>query len=251
MTLFIMYNIYTAHQAENPAKKPPMRELFTLITVLYNEKNPERADEYRTCLNHNINHKLINTVHVIYDTSADDQNNSILNYLKSKNVTISYVNSRQTYGYCFDLANKLYPNSKIILSNADIYFNETLNLLRNYDLTGKFLALTRWNVTKDATLEIFKQYTQGVFDKGSSETSQDTWILKTPIFISDAHSLRMGLMQCDSCIAYEALKSGLKVINPCLSIQCCHVQLTNIRNYNASSWPYANRVWLPVAWQTL
>ncbi|HJZ23198.1 MAG TPA: hypothetical protein VJ201_01975, partial [Candidatus Babeliales bacterium] len=205
-------------------------ENFKLITVLYNEKNPARTKEYLTCLNHNLNHELIDTILVIYDTSADDQNNTILNYLKTKKVTISYANSRQTYGYCFELANKLYPNSKIILSNADIYFNETLNLLRDYDLTGQFLALTRWNITKDNSLELFKQYPRGKFNKDWSESSQDVWIFKTPLHITKAIQIQLGIMNCDSRIAYEAFQSGLKVTNPCLTIQCCHLHRTNIRN---------------------
>src|SRR3990170_7825794 len=215
-------------------------ETFTLITILYNEKNPDRVAEYLTCLEHNLNHELIDTIHVIYDTSADNQNNRLLNSLKSKKVTISYIDSRPTYGYCFELANMLYPNSKIILSNADIYFNETLNLLRDYDLTGTFLALTRWNITKNGTLEIFKQYPLGKFDQDWSESSQDVWIFKTPLHIPKAHQIQLGLMNCDSRIAYEAHKSGLRVINPCLTIQCCHLHLTNIRNYNVWAEPYAN-----------
>ena len=39
-----------------------------------------------------------------------------------------------------------------MLSNGDIFFNETLQALDNYDLTGKMLALTRWSLTAAGNL---------------------------------------------------------------------------------------------------
>ena len=44
--------------------------------------------------------------------------------LKTKKITLSKISGRPTFELCFTLANKLYPNNAIIVSNADIYFNE-------------------------------------------------------------------------------------------------------------------------------
>ncbi len=220
--------------------------LFTLVTVLYNETNPERIQEYITCLERNKEHDRIEYIHVIYDTSKDTDTNTILDYLKrdylkhdttkQADITISYVQGRVTYDYCFSLINNLYPNRRIILSNADIYFNKTLELLDSYDLSDTFFALTRWNALsseKEAPLEIFKQYKKdGTFWPEASITSQDVWIFNSPIRQFEDDTILMGTMQCDSRIAYQARKSGLQVLNPCLSIQCCHLHLSEIRNYD-------------------
>src|SRR5581483_3177903 len=104
----------------------------------------------------------------------------------SHNIQLSYVVGRPTYGHCFALANELYRDQKIIVSNADIFFNETLSLLLNYDLNNKFLALTRWNVLKDFSIEPYYWFGQKV------ECSQDTWIFKSPIRRFDNDNIKLG-----------------------------------------------------------
>lgn len=227
-------------------------EKFNLITVLYNETNEERIAEYLTCLEKNLVHDRIDKIHIIYDTSKDNEETMLLDYIKNKELPITYINGRASYAFCFDLANKLYPNSRIILSNADIYFNETLYLLDDYDLTNKFLALTRWTVLKNGLLEIFKQYNQsGNFSKEGSESSQDVWIFSTPIKDFHENTIQIGTMGCDTTITYYAHASGLNVINPCLSIQCCHLHLSETRNYNIKDRPYAKEPKLTAPWKKL
>jgi len=200
---------------------------FVLITMLYNEKNPKRVKEYITCLDRNIAHGLIEAIHILYDTTKDGGKNSLLKYLQQSGVTITYLNGRSTYGYCFELANKIYPNKKIILSNADIYFNHTLGKLVDYDLTGKFLALTRWDEKKHGALVPYRRYS-GV----NTPDSQDVWIFQSPIRRFQDDDIPLGWPLCDGRIAYQAKKSGFRVLNPCLTIQCCHVHESQVRNYN-------------------
>ncbi|MDR3550284.1 MAG: hypothetical protein P4L31_02640 [Candidatus Babeliales bacterium] len=208
---------------------------FVLIISLYNETDRERMQEYITCFEHNLKHPLIHGIHVLYDTSKDSRANKLLQYLESKKIKMSYITSRPTYASCFDLANKLYPNSKIILSNADIYFNETLEDMASFNLTDKFLALTRWNVKKDGSIELFKQYYGGALRLDMSYASQDTWMFKTPLKKFKEANIKLGTMTCDTLISYQAWASGLDVFNPCLSIQCCHLHLSEIRHYDTWS----------------
>jgi len=225
---------------------------FVLITILYNEVNEKRLEEYRVCLNQNLQHNLIKKVHVIYDVSKDDGNNKLLQHLQNNTIEMTYVTGRVTYGYCFDLVNHLYPGEKIILCNGDIYCNETLSLLMDYDLTGKFLALTRWNVKKDGSLEISKLYDKfGQFSPEFSAMSQDAWIFSAPIRKFDDASILMGTFHCDGRIAFQANKSGLNVVNPCLSIQCCHLHLSGIRNYEKENWSVYKDSMMRVYWSSL
>ena len=208
---------------KNEGQKNSFVQRFKLLTNLYNEKNNDRIAEYITCLENNLNHESINKIHILYDTSNDDNENKLLAYLKKKNVIISYLKKRQTYQDCFDFANKCYPNSKIILCNADIYFNNTLKLLDSYDLTNKFLALTRWDETNDGKLLPLIRP-----DGSEISNSQD----ETPLRKFENSKIEIGIMGCDRHIAYQAMASGLEVLNPCFSIQCCHLHLSNIRNYD-------------------
>lgn len=204
---------------------------FVLITSLYNETNNVRIQEYITCIEKNLEHPMIGLIHVLYDTSHDNADNRILNFLKTKNIEIHYLSGRPTFGNCFDLANSLQGRQKIIISNADIYFNESLDNLDSYDLQDKFLALTRWNIESDGQLNLFWLHDQnGHFRQQWQEHSQDAWIFATPLrkFNDD---IDVGTDHCDSRLAYEAYASGLKVLNPCLTIQCCHLHLSGIRHY--------------------
>lgn len=205
---------------------------FKLIIVLYNETHHERMQEYMVCLQKNKKHELIDTIHVVYDTSRDDNDTLLLKWLKTTGVTISYTDARPTYSFLFELANTYYPHSRIIMSNADIYFNDTLYRLEGYPLTNKFLALTRWNVCPDGEIELFKQYRNGSFDRNDSETSQDVWIFQTPLKEFKDGVIHIGTATCDSLIAYQAHDAGLEVLNPCLTIQCCHLHLSNVRTWD-------------------
>jgi hypothetical protein len=227
--VFVVFGIALfSVQLFRPFSKKEDREAlkrFILITVLYNETNTNRITEYLTCLEKDLHHPLIEHVHIVYDTSKDTRSkkHQILNYLQDKGCTISYVDKRPTYGYCFALANTLYSNRRIILSNADIFFNETLAALETYDLKNKFLALTRWEVRKDGEIVPFNVSYRLI--------SQDTWIFETPLISFEHDSIFIGTNECDSFIAHQAQKAGLTVMNPCLTIQCCHLHLSGVRNY--------------------
>ncbi len=223
--------------------------VFKLIIVLYNETHPQRLQEYLECLQRNRAHSSIDTIHVIYDISKDTSDTPLLQCLFEQEIPITYIRGRPSYGFCFKVANNKYPGSKIILINGDIYFNETLKLLETYDLHNKFLALTRWNIASDKSLRIFKQYINNKFNQKLSEYSQDTWIFETPLraFNSRINYILLGTMQCDSRIAYEAIAAGFTVLNPCLTIQCCHLHLSGIRHYNAKQLPAVPLI-APVPW---
>lgn len=211
---------------------------FVLLTVLYNETNSQRLQEYKTCIEHNLQHLDIGTIHVLYDRAKDSGDVELLTYLKTQPVTITYIDDRPTFGYCFDVANRLYPDCRVILCNGDIYFNHTMQLLENYDLTNKFIVLTRWDVQTDGTLKIFAQYDKkGNFDAKMSALSQDAWIFKTPMRTFPNAHIRMGTWACDGYIAYQAYMAGLHVTNPCLSIQCCHLHQSGVRHWTPQSTP--------------
>ncbi len=205
---------------------------FVVITTLYNEKNEERRQEFIKCLERNLAHELITEICVMYDTSKDDQDNQLLEYLKTKPVRLMFISARPTFGDCFELAEQLYSNSTIIIANADIYFNHTLHQLVPYDLKNVFIALTRWDVLPSGRLTLFKDPFGIPWGR-----SQDVWIFQTPFKKLLKTDFALGTYGCDNAIAYWAHKSGLRVINPALSIQACHLHSSNIRNYSYNS-PY-------------
>lgn len=213
---------------------------FALITSLYNEKNEKRRKEYLFCLKNNLTHPMINQVHILYDQSKDTPTNSFCDILKniakqsSNKLIVTKLMGRPSFSYCFELANKKYPDWSIILCNGDVFFNDTLSALQNYNLTDKLLALTRWNIVGKGSLNLnWLHDKQGKFRGDWAEFSQDAWIFDTPIRKIAGDTIMLGTWNCDSLIAYAIGKSGLQIFNPCLTIQCCHLHLTEIRHYVA------------------
>lgn len=217
---------------------------FIFITVLYNETNSRRMQEYIDCLHYNLEHPLIEKIHIIYDTSKDDNKNKLLRFLQTKDLDITFINGRPTYGYCFSLANVLYPHRTIMVSNADIYFNKTLNKLKNVDLANKFIVLTRWNIGLGGRkrLEYIRRRKPNIW-------SHDTWIFQTPLIPFEHDDIQIGTAYCDCRIAYQAQKAGLTVLNPCLSIECCHLHQSRVRHHVMPS--FNKKETLGVLWTTL
>lgn len=198
---------------------------FKLITTLYNETKEERIKEYLECVERNLAHPAIDEIHVLYDTIRDtDQGSIILEYLKGQNVTISYISGRPSFAQLFDYANQHFPHQRVIVSNADIYFNETLLLLKDFNFTNRFLALTRWDLHKDGTLHLLLN----AHGKPNVH-SQDSWFFQTPLRKINCQKIKMGILRCDCQLAYQVARSGLDIYNPCYSIQCCHLHLSELR----------------------
>lgn len=234
-----------ALKATNMQERGKVAKKFVLITVLYNETNHDRIQEYINCLKNNLEHPLISQIHVFYDSSKDGltEEHIIRDFLNNHNVTINDINGRVTYGDCFALANELYVGQSVIISNADIYFNDSLSKLVDYDLTNKFLALTRWNVRSDGKVVPYNVAWRRI--------SQDTWIFEAPIRKFENDHIYIGTLECDSFIAYEAQKAGMQVLNPCLTVQCCHLHLSNIRNYDVNKHNKLPVGYRPARWSRL
>lgn len=231
----------------------PYNQKFTLLTMLYNETNEDRLQEYITCMERNLKHPSINHVHVFFDTKGNSTDNKLLEYLKSKPVSLTFITGRATFEQFWKLAHEQYPETAILISNADIYFDETLTLLERYDLSNKFIALTRWDVNKDSTESLaYAKWNPGIeqyVPLSGKSYSQDAWIFKTPIVKFDDTSMELGILHFDPRLAYQADKAGLQVINPCFSIKCHHLHLSRIRHYHwiNPKYPHLN---LPVSYLT-
>jgi hypothetical protein len=224
---------------------PPQRK-HILLTMLYNEKNSRRRQEYLSCLERNLAHPAIEHIHVFYDTTTDDGNNILLNNLRQLPLTITLISGRVTFETLFEAATQQYNQRAIIIGNADIFFDETLSLLDDINLAHVFIALTRWEIQTDGSTKprgaswdpITKQWKHR---SGNECGSQDVWIFQAPLPPFEDGAIDLGTVWCDPYIAYQAKQAGLHVINPCLSIKSYHLHQTNIRHnqgVNKSQKPY-------------
>ena len=200
-------------------------EKFILMTTLYNEQRETRYSEFLTCLDKNTENEFIKRIIILYEGNLGDffyKKLADVAFLNDK-IAIQIIESRPSFAEFFYIANCSYKNEKIIISNADIYFDNTIDLLTTRYLEGKFIALTRWD------LDVNGQYR--LKDRELPSTpSQDSWFFLSPIrdFFAD---IQIGILGCDPSIAYYAFKAGLKVLNPSKAVCSYHVHTSNIRTY--------------------
>ena len=203
-----------------------------LITTYYRTLNENRNNEIDKCLKKNFENNNIKKIYLLNNKIYDID--FIENY-QSKIIQIiisTDINYKLKYNDAVLFINKYLTNEICILSNSDIYFNETLSLINNENIINNFFALLRYDEDENGNLFIFKRYDI------PRDDSQDCWIFKSPLDVDlDRLNFSLGTLGCDSVFAYIVHDSGLKVSNPSLDIISIHVHNTDFRTYS-----YVNRI---------
>ena len=123
----------------------------------------------------------------------------------------------------------------MVLSNSDIYFDDTISKTENIDLTSTIIALTRWcpdhgHRIINNQIEIYPNH----------DRSQDVWVWKNILknYEDKDCNFTLGKLGCDNKIAYVFKEMGYKIINPSLEIISYHLHKEDTdRTYE--------KVWLP------
>ena len=201
------------------------KETFTnskniiLLTQFYRPKWNFRFNEIKQCLLNNLKNKYISQI--ILFCEEDFNFNEIfrdhldINLNKIKKVPLQRLSFKQAFNY----SNKYYPNHIKILSNSDIYFDNSLKNLDTLNLNRLFLSLTRINETKNGN-KFMKLEPTGKF-------SQDSWIWSGKINIKETDDYKkdgilLGIWGCDNRINYIVNKSNYNIKNYCNLIKSYH-----------------------------
>jgi hypothetical protein len=194
-----------------------------LLTGFYLDPDPARREEFLECIRRNEANALFDEIHVCSEGPADvAQIRSSHSALAAPKIRLFAYGRRLTYRDLFLHANRHLRGQSVVIANADMFFDETLGRLDGYDLSGKLLCLSRWDVQKDGTACFFNH-----------ACSQDAWIFQAPVidFFCDFH---MGVLGCDNRLAWEAKQAGLEISNPSRSVRACHLHLSGVRRYKTS-----------------
>ncbi len=193
-----------------------------LITQYYVSPNSSRQIEINKCLYENAKNNHIDEIHLLNEMEYD------LSFIphefqdKIKQITIkddTISKKRLTYKYAFQYINTNLKNKICILSNADIYFDDSLKYFDGYNIDNVFITLGKYN---DGVLH------------NKAHRSHDSWIFKSPVNINFTHhkTMSMGTHRCDHIIAFIAQENGYKLTNPSLTIKSHHEHKSAHRNYN-------------------
>ncbi len=182
------------------------------VTAFYHDPDTARHAEFLECLRRNLAGDAFTEVHIF----LEDERRPQFDHPKLRLVELG---RRATYRDLFDYANVQLGGRRVVVANADIYFEDDLARLDAVDLAGKMLCLSRWDVHHDRSARFFEH-----------GESQDAWIFEAPIPVFPC-DFRLGVPGCDNRLAWEAAHAGLAVENPARSLRAYHLHLSGVRRY--------------------
>lgn len=135
---------------------------------------------------------------------------------------------RLTFADLFRHAAEHWKGKICVIANSDISFDMSLTQVTGIIAPNKLIALSRWN---NVTAPVMGGYVDPHDDGAVYSHSQDAWIFiggSLPAFRAD---FQLGILACETRMAYEAASAGTIVVNPALSIRARHHHDTNVRTY--------------------
>lgn len=191
--------------------------MFNIYTSYFHDMNILRQQELNTCLQKNIDNKLINKIYLLLDQPLTKDETNF-----SEKIVPIYLRSRPLYNTIFDLMT-IYQGQDDYgaIANSDIYFDETIKEVYKYN-HNICLALTRYEVENTGIRFL------------NRKDSQDVWIVKgKPKAVKG--DFGMGIPGCDNAIAWRFEQAGYHVINPSFTIKTYHLHSSQKRNYDVNS----------------
>jgi len=198
------------------------------VESIDNEYQQKRQDEIDLCLIINNNNKYIDEIHLLVEELYDLS--FISNTTKIKQIVI---NKRLSYQDAFRYYNINLSNQICILSNADIYYDDSLNILKYVNFNFKtVLCLTRYEDNIDNELKLLcgteydytiNKNTKGMKKFGPSIWTQDCWIWKDYQININNCDFHLGIPGCDNHIVYLFNNNNYNIYNPSKLISSNHI----------------------------
>lgn len=205
------------------------------ITTLYvNHWTPpvsERRQEIDECLRRNLECPAIDRI-VLLASSTPEHRRAVP--ASPKLVWVDLPVERARYSDLFAAINACTttPWDLNIAANSDVFFDETLNVLKVHDLFGVCVALSRWEVHdgQDETL--------------AGDNSQDAWIFQGPVRpCADPTDFPIGTYGCDWKIAWVLRHADYALINCPYDVRHHHLHQCPYRNNGSMTpGPYVSRI---------
>ena len=196
-----------------------------LVQQFFINKDTIRQKEIVETLLFNVNNQYIDEIHLINERVYTEEELGT-NSKKIKQIVDS--GKRLTYSDVMKYSMEHLHNSIVVLSNSDIYFDNSIGQCRCFDLTESMICLSRYKLRgknlANATVEIYNGW------------SQDTWIWLSETLFDEKElkqcNFNLGKPGCDNRIAFLAAEMGLSVYNIPNIIKSYHHHVSDIRNYN-------------------
>jgi hypothetical protein len=214
-----------------PGVASALNDEIHVFTQFFVHRDPRRNLEIRECLRRNVANPHITRIHLLNEriyTSGELGGGQCIEKVIQ---TQTPGQRRLTYQDVFHYVEKHQIQGFLVLTNADIFFDATLDQIRHGQLHEKrqMMALLRYefNGASTATSPIF----------GPRFDSQDTWIFHSNfvpskgVVASKAFAFEFGKPGCDNKMVYLARILGYDVINDPRVVRTYHYHQTALRDY--------------------
>lgn len=202
-----------------------------LLTQYFRSQDNTIQADVNFALQRNLNNCFIAKIVLIneeeYDFSSFENNHKIIQLV---------IGHRLTFEEAFRFSNEYLNGYTVILANADIFFDKTLQrLTRSKTETASLLgrrvmSLLKWklhipNLEVRQKISSSEEEIESLLTLEIRSDSQDTWIFQPPLNESmfSLSNFHLGTVRCDNRIAEILSTSGHAVYNPAFSIRTIEI----------------------------
>jgi len=198
--------------------------MIALLTGFYREPDEARRAELLECWRRNAALDHIDAMHLlIEDDTTPESAIELCPELAHPKVRLVPRGRRQTFQEFFNYAAAELPHRRVVLANADIYFDDSITAVKRCDLRRNMIVLARWDVQADGSSKLH-----------DVDFSQDAWIFQPPVKLRNC-DFTLGVAGCENRLAWAAHHIGrLKVENYARTIRAHHLHLSGLRRWPAT-----------------
>lgn len=204
-------------------------EPIILIYQYFKHPDNTRHNEIKTCLIKNVNNSFISRIILLNERKYTEEELGV----NSNKVEQIIIGNRLYFSDIFDYVEKLNLKGYILTCNADIFFDETVEHVKN----------TNIHKEKGMYTQLRFEYTNKNLKKcklfGPRSDSQDTWIFHSNFNIPKLHrkifKIHFGMPGCDNKLTYLFHLMNFEVLNDPYLIKTYHFHRTEIRNYKGKA----------------
>ena len=164
-----------------------------LVTQKYTARDSARQSELDSCLEANRQSPLFSHI-LLLDGDAE----------------------RWTLGALFDICHERFAGELCVVANSDIVFDESCSGASELLPPGGILALTRWE--NQCSPRMIGHLHEDRFYSGS----QDSWFFRAGSVPKIEDEIPMGYVGCDNVLVGWAVRNGVRIANPAMSLRTFH-----------------------------
>lgn len=210
-----------------------------LVTQYYRAASAARQRDIDECLRRNATTvAALDEIHALVEEPFSELVPYTANALAPVKEVV--LGKRLTFALALDYMRSL-PEDEYdlcVLSNADIFFDDTLFFVRGLRLGATVgLALSRWDMLRpECPKEVRPVHESLGWSLKDASMTQDTWVFRTPVPPVDIDpTITVGSMWgCENRFAAACVASGVRLYNPFMHIRCTHVHFADAARATAA-----------------